>query len=126
MPRQGIAGVLARMQFRMLSPNMKYTRGSGTNVRIVSSALFHLRRQLLLTMCIKLFPANLLHKAVSKACRRPIIVARDEEEKRATERQSHVSGQTTSVIIENRIALSPLACRLFAAVRGVCRAHLSV
>ena len=65
--------------------------------------LFHLYLELLLTTYVKLFPANLLHKAMLKACRRPIIVAcdkkerkeregeRERERERETKRENHVS-----------------------------------
>lgn len=81
--------------------------------------LFHLCRESLLTTYVKLFPANLLHKAMLKACRRPIIVTHDEEREieREREEESHISGRTTSIIIENQIALSPLTsvicCKMY-------------
>ena len=60
--------------------------------------LFHLYLEPLLTTYVKLFPANLLHKAMLKACRRPIIVACDKKEKeegeereRKRKRENHVS-----------------------------------
>lgn len=73
--------------------NVRYTKKQYTDSTDVCPyfVLFHLYLEPLLTTYVKLFPANLLHKAMLKACRRLIIVACDKKERRREREKERIT-----------------------------------